>query len=70
LADYQSKIVARIINGTLKRPEELHKKIAKEIKKPHYRFKSHRRHALEVDYHIFRRELLQMLGQKRFGFRL
>ncbi|KTD60790.1 flavin-containing monooxygenase [Legionella shakespearei] len=70
LADYQSKIVARIINGTLNRPEELHKKIAKEIKKPHYRFKSHRRHALEVDYHMFRRELLQMLGQKRFGFKL
>ena len=61
LADYQSKIVARIISGTLKRPEQLHQKIAQEIKKPHYRFKSNRRHALEVDYHRFRRELLQML---------
>lgn len=69
LADYQSKIVARIINGTLSRPEQLHKKIAREIKKPHYRFKSHRRHALEVDYHMFRRELLQMLGYKRFGLK-
>jgi hypothetical protein len=62
LADYQSKIVARIIAGTLKRPEQLHRKIAEEIDKPHYRFKSNRRHALEVDYHIFRRELLDMLG--------
>ncbi len=61
LADYQSKIVARIISGTLKRPEQLHQKIAEEINKPHYRFKSNRRHALEVDYHIFRRELLDML---------
>ena len=61
LADYQSKIVARIISGTLKRPEQLHKKIAREINKPHYRFKSNMRHALEVDYHIFRRELLEML---------
>lgn len=61
LADYQSKIVARIIAGTLSRPEQLHKKIALEISKPHYRFKSNRRHALEVDYHIFRRELLDML---------
>lgn len=61
LADYQSKIVARIIAGTLKRPEQLHQKIAEEINKPHYRFKSNRRHALEVDYHIFRRELLDML---------
>jgi len=62
LADYQSKIVARIISGTLDRPAELHKKIAQEINKPHYRFKSNMRHALEVDYHIFRRELLDMLS--------
>lgn len=61
LADYQSKIVGRIIAGTLKRPEQLHKKIAQEINRPHYRFKSNMRHALEVDYHMFRRELLDML---------
>jgi cation diffusion facilitator CzcD-associated flavoprotein CzcO len=61
LADYQSKIVARIIMGTLKRPEQLHQKIDQEMNKPHYRFKSHMRHALEVDYHMFRRELLEML---------
>jgi hypothetical protein len=61
LADYQSKIVARIIRGTLKRPEQLHEKVAHEMAKPHYRFKSHIRHALEVDYHKFRRELLDML---------
>ena len=61
LADYQSKIAARIIAGTLKRPEQLHQKIAKELEKPHYRFKSNMRHALEVDYHMFRRELLKML---------
>lgn len=62
LADYQSKIVARIITGSLKRPEQLHKKIEQEINKPHHRFKSNMRHALEVDYHIFRRELLDMLS--------
>lgn len=62
LADYQSKIVARIIAGSLKRPERLREKIEKEINKPHYQFKSNRRHALEVDYHMFRRELLEMLG--------
>jgi len=65
LADYQSKIVARIIAGTLKRPPDLPKRIEKEIKNPHYRFKSNRRHALEVDYHMFRRELLAMLGKKK-----
>lgn len=61
LADYQSKIVAKIISGSMKRPDKLHEKIAKEIKKPHYRFNTHMRHALEVDYHRFRRELLDML---------
>ncbi|KTD63420.1 dimethylaniline monooxygenase [Legionella santicrucis] len=61
LADYQSKIAARIIMGTLKRPENLHEKIELEMNKPHYRFKSHIRHALEVDYHKFRRELMDML---------
>lgn len=69
LADYQSKIVARIIAGTLKRPERLHEKIAKEINTPHYRFKSNMRHALEVDYHRFRGELLEMLGKRRFGLK-
>ena len=62
LADYQSKIVARIITGSLERPKQLHEKIKKEMDKPHYRFRSHRRHALEVDYHLFRRELLNMLN--------
>lgn len=61
LADYQAKIAARIIMGTMKRPEQLPEKIAREMNKPHYRFKSHMRHALEVDYHKFRRELLDML---------
>lgn len=67
LADYQSKIVARIISGSLARPAQLEKKIAQEIKKPHYRFRSHTRHALEVDYHRFRRELLDMLKQKKYA---
>ncbi len=62
LADYQSKIAARIIMGTLERPGNLHEKIELEMNRPHYRFKSHIRHALEVDYHKFRRELLEMLG--------
>ncbi len=70
LADYQSKIVARIISGSLKRPAQLHKKIAKEISRPHYKFKSHTRHALEVDYHRFRQELLMMLEEKRSKFSL
>lgn len=61
LSDYQSKVVARIIAGTLKRPMKLKEKIEQEMKNPHYQFKAHKRHAIEVDYHVFRRELLGML---------
>ncbi|MBA2649183.1 MAG: NAD(P)-binding domain-containing protein [Legionella sp.] len=61
LADYQSKIAARIIAGAMARPGQLHQKIAEEIKSPHYSFNSNVRHALEVDFHLFRRELLEML---------
>lgn len=68
LADYQSQIVGRIISGSLKRPDQLHQKIEKEMNKPHHSFKIHRRHALEVDYHQFRRELLEMLGKKKKRF--
>ncbi|MFA6303480.1 MAG: NAD(P)-binding domain-containing protein [Legionella sp.] len=61
LADFQAKIASRIIAGSLKRPKHLHAKIAKELKRPHYRFKAHTRHAIEVDYHQFRKELSRML---------
>ncbi|MFI4962937.1 MAG: flavin-containing monooxygenase [Legionellales bacterium] len=61
LADFQSRVVARILAGTLKRPTKLPQKIAKELENPHYRFKASTRHALEVDYHKFKRELLRML---------
>lgn len=63
LADYQSKIAARIIAGNMSRPKHLQEKIVKEIQSPHYQFKSNKRHVLEVDYHRFKRELLDMLGQ-------
>lgn len=65
LADYQSKIAARIITGQMKRPHQLSKKIDRELKKPHYPFVAHTRHALEVDYHMFRRELLALLAEKQ-----
>lgn len=61
LADYQSKVAARIMTGSLERPQHLQQKIEQEMKKPHYQFKSQMRHALEVDYHLFKRELLEML---------
>lgn len=62
LADFQSKVVARILAGKLKRPEHIQEKIDEEMNRPHYRFKAHTRHAVEVDYHRFRRELMEMLA--------
>lgn len=61
LADYQAKIAAKIIAGSLKRPEDIQKRIEKDVKKSRKRFKESTRHALEVDYAIFRKELLAAL---------
>lgn len=61
LADYQAKIASSIIAGTLKRPRNIQHKIEKEIKLSRKRFKESTRHALEVDYAIFRKQLLREL---------
>lgn len=61
LADYQAKIATCIINGTLKRPLNLSQKIQQEIKARRNHFTSSPRHALEVDYHQFRKQLLAEL---------
>lgn len=65
LADYQAKIAAKIIAGHLERPKHLPEKINKEIKKSRARFKANIRHALEVDYPSFRRQLLQELKKEK-----
>src|SRR5690606_37210199 len=61
LADFQSKIAAKIIAGSLDRPTDLHNKIQKEMQQLSRRYKTDVRHALEVDYQKFRKELLQEL---------
>lgn len=65
LADYQAKIAASIITGTLKRPVNIRQKIEKEIKQSQKCFKQSTRHALEVDYAIFRKQLLAELRKKK-----
>lgn len=62
LADYQAKIVANIIAGKLKRPTNLTHKIDKEISYTQKYFAKSTRHALEVDFHQFRRQLLKDLA--------
>ena len=65
LADYQAKIAAGIIAGTLKSPSDLIHEIEKEIKKSHHCFKQNTRHALEVNYKTFREQLLKELMKEK-----
>jgi len=59
LADHQAKIAALQIAGHLQRPSDIDLRIEREIRSPHWQFDTAARHAMEVDYHDFRRELTQ-----------
>ena len=58
LADYQAKIAASIISGALKKPDNLLHKIQKDRIETQGQFRKNTRHALEVDYNTFRKQLL------------
>ena len=62
LADHQARIAALQIAGQLQRPADIGARVADQISSPHWRFDASPRHALEVDYHDFRRELLKELA--------
>jgi hypothetical protein len=57
LADHQARIAALQITGRLDRPADIAERIDHELRSPHWRFDHTPRHAIEVDYHEFRREL-------------
>lgn len=61
LADYQARIAALQIKGRLKRPTDIGTRIEREVASPHWRFDPSPRHAIEVDYHDFRKELMREL---------
>lgn len=61
LADHQARIAALQITGRLKRPSNMSALIQREVATPHWRFDPSPRHAIEVDYHQFRRELMHEL---------
>jgi hypothetical protein len=61
LADYQARLAVREIRGEYRRPADLRAAIQWELDHPHYPFEPSPRHAVEVDYHRFRRELLAEL---------
>jgi hypothetical protein len=66
LADYQAKLAVAEIKGAYKRPSNIQAKIKKEIEKPHFNFGPGQRHAMEVDYHTFRKELGKELATTGF----
>jgi cation diffusion facilitator CzcD-associated flavoprotein CzcO len=67
LADYQARIAALQITGRLSRPADIDARIRRELAHPHHRFDPSPRHALEVDYHAFRRELMRELAGAETG---
>src|SRR5262249_40565740 len=61
LADYQARIAALQIGGRLRRPPDIAARIRHEVTRQG-RFDPSLRHAVEVDYHLFRRELTAELA--------
>jgi cation diffusion facilitator CzcD-associated flavoprotein CzcO len=64
LADHQARIAALQLSGRLQRPADLAARIRRELAHPHRRFDPSPRHAIEVDYHAFRRELMEELAAR------
>src|SRR5262250_1974553 len=62
LADYQSRIAALQISGRLRRPPDIEARIRREVAHPRHRFDPSPRHAIEVDYHAFHRQLMRELA--------
>jgi hypothetical protein len=62
LADYQARIAALQISGRLKCPFDIDARIRHGVADARYRSDPLPRHAIEVDYHDFRRELMGELA--------
>jgi hypothetical protein len=63
LADHQSRIAALQLSGRLNRPPDIDTRIHREVAHPRQHVEPSPRHAIEVDYHTFRRELLNELSR-------
>lgn len=63
LADYQARLACMEILGKYQRPANMKAAIQHEIEHPHFEFEGGQRHAVEVDYHIFRKELASDLRE-------
>lgn len=57
MADHQARLACEHIRGRYERPNDIASRIQHEVNHPHFRFDGGSRHAMEVDYHRFRKEL-------------
>ena len=58
LSDWQGKLVGRALVGAWSRPTDIDAAIGRELAHPDFAFTESIRHAVEVDYHEYRRRLL------------
>jgi len=65
LADVQGRLVAKAIKGEWSRPKDIDAAIRRELAHPDYAFTKTPRHAVEVDYHEFRKRLGKELAGRR-----
>ncbi|TGK19410.1 monooxygenase [Leptospira fluminis] len=63
MADYQAKLACMEILEKYERPKNLKAEIQYEIDHPHFSFGGGQRHAVEVDYHGFRKDLKSDLAK-------
>ena len=65
LADFQAKLVANYIQGNWRRPPNMNELIEHETDSIARNFLDTPRHTVEVDYHEYRKTLLQHIPEKR-----
>ena len=63
LADHQARLAVKFMQGKWRRPANMQAAIQHELEHPHFRFQPRPRHAAEVDYATFRKELLRELAR-------
>jgi len=61
LSDLQARLVAREISGRWQRPQDMAARIQRQAERPLYSWAKTPRHSIEVDYHLYRKQLIAEL---------
>jgi hypothetical protein len=65
LSDLQARLVAQEILGRWRRPPDIEARIRRQAERPHYSWAQSPRHSIEVDYHLYRKQLATELDANR-----